>query len=225
MATTELVETAENTVTSAQTRLLLTLWDLGGTAVKKGELMKRIRTRGQSAASCAEVLSQLEQDDSLSLSGKKVQTISLEDKGKQRLGQGLKRDDFMFESNVGARTANALLKWIRENHSVDVGVTNGNGNGKKAMIESYEAFKPIVLEIYDRLDRDYNMDNLVPIYQIRREIGEQVSRSEFNEWLLKMQTGDICQLIGGEMPELTPDKAEDSIKTALGGVRYYVKRL
>lgn len=225
MATTELVETAENTVTSAQTRLLLALWDLGGTAVKKGDLMKRIRIKGQSAASCAEVLRELEQDDSLSLSGKKVQTISLEDKGKQQLGQGLKRDDFTFESNVGARMANALLKWIRESHSVDVGITNGNGNGKKAMIESYETFKPIVLEIYDRLDRDYNMDNLVPIYRIRREMGDQVARSHFNEWLMEMQARDIWQLIGGEMPGLTPDKAEDSIKTEIGGVRYYAKRL
>jgi hypothetical protein len=33
------------------------------------------------------------------------------------------------------------------------------------------------------------------------------------------------QLIGGEMPSLTPDKAEDSIETKLGGMRYYVKLL
>lgn len=225
MVATELAKTLEDTTTSAQTRLLLALWDLGGTAVKKGGLMKRIRTKGQSAASCAEVLSQLEKDEAIALSGKKVQTISLEDKGKQRLDQGLKRDDFTFESNVGAKTANALLKWMRQSLPIDVCVANGNGNGKKAMIESYEAFKPVVLEIYDRLDRDYNMDNLVPIYRIRREMGDQVARSHFNEWLLEMQTNDIWQLIGGEMPGLTSDKAEDSIKTTLGGVRYYAKRL
>ena len=40
-----------------------------------------------------------------------------------------------------------------------------------------------------------------------------------------MQADDKLQLIGGEMPELTPDKAEDSIKTALGGTRYYAKRI
>ncbi len=225
MATTELVKTSQDTVTSAQTRLLLALWDLGGTAVKKGELIKRIRTKGQSSASCAEVLRQLEKDEAIALSGKKVQTVSLEEKGKQQLEQGLKRDDFMFESNVGARTANALLKWIRESNAVDVGAENTNGNGKKAMIESYEAFKPVVLEIYDRLDRDYNLDNLVPIYRMRREMGDQVTRSNFNEWLMEMQARDIWQLIGGEMPGLTPDKAEDSIKTEIGGVRYYAKRL
>jgi hypothetical protein len=38
-----------------------------------------------------------------------------------------------------------------------------------------------------------------------------------------MQANDMLQLIGGEMPELTPAIAEDSIKTALGAVRYYVK--
>jgi hypothetical protein len=40
-----------------------------------------------------------------------------------------------------------------------------------------------------------------------------------------MQTKDLWQLIGGEMPELTPDKAEDSIKTTLGGIRYYAKKI
>jgi hypothetical protein len=31
--------------------------------------------------------------------------------------------------------------------------------------------------------------------------------------------------MGGEMPDITPDKAEDSITTELSGLRYYAKRL
>jgi hypothetical protein len=81
------------------------------------------------------------------------------------------------------------------------------------------------LEIYDRLNRDFNMDNLVPIYRIRREIGERVERSEFDEWLLEMQASDVLQLIGGEMPELTPDISQESVKTALGAIRYYAKKI
>jgi hypothetical protein len=92
-------------------------------------------------------------------------------------------------------------------------------------IEGYEAFKQVALDVYDRLNRDFNLDDLVPIYRIRREIGDRVSRSEFNEWLLEMQENDFIQLIGGEMIEITPDIAEDSIKTDLGAVRYYIKRL
>jgi hypothetical protein len=92
-------------------------------------------------------------------------------------------------------------------------------------IGSYEVFKGVALEIFDRLDRDFNMDNLVPIYRIRREIGERVSRSEFEQWLLEMQSSNILQLIGGEMPGLTPEIAQDSVKTVLGAIRYYVKRI
>jgi hypothetical protein len=96
---------------------------------------------------------------------------------------------------------------------------------KEKAIASYDDFKQVALDVYDRLNRDYNLDDLVPIYRIRREIGDRLSRSQFNEWLLEMQSNDITQLIGGEMTDITPDKAEDSIKTELGGIRYYVKRL
>jgi hypothetical protein len=82
----------------------------------------------------------------------------------------------------------------------------------------------VALDVYDSLNRDYNLDDLVPIYRMRRAIGERVGRSEFNEWLLEMQANDIFQLIGGEMTDITPDKTEDSIKTKLGGMRYYAKR-
>ncbi|MFM6208897.1 MAG: hypothetical protein ACKPEZ_26195, partial [Planktothrix sp.] len=68
-------------------------------------------------------------------------------------------------------------------------------------------------------------DNLVPIYRIRRTIGDQVTRSQFNEWMLEMQANDLVQLIGGEMTDSTPDKVEDSIQTELGAIRYYTKRL
>jgi len=33
-------------------------------------------------------------------------------------------------------------------------------------IESYEASKTVALEVYDALNRDFNMDNLVPLHQI-----------------------------------------------------------
>jgi hypothetical protein len=96
---------------------------------------------------------------------------------------------------------------------------------KEKAIASYEKFEHVALEVYDQLNRDYNLDDLVPIYRIRREIGERVSRSQFNEWLMEMQSNDIFQLIGGEMPDITQDKREDSITIPGGGLRYYAKRL
>jgi len=99
--------------------------------------------------------------------------------------------------------------------------------GKKAggAIVSYDNFKVVAIDVYDRLNRDYNFDDLVPIYRMRREIGEKVSRSQFNEWLLEMQANDIFQLVEGSVEDSAPDKIEDSITTKVNGLRCYVKRL
>jgi hypothetical protein len=123
----------------------------------------------------------------------------------------------VFEAQIGAKMANALLRWMRS-----AGASRTVVAGIEA-IESYEAFKVVVLEVFDRLNRDSKFDNLVPIYRIRKEIGERLSRGNFDAWFLELQANDAVQLIGGEMPELTPAIAQDSIKTALGSVRYYVK--
>ncbi|MCF3609549.1 hypothetical protein L2E81_24310, partial [Planktothrix agardhii 1033] len=90
---------------------------------------------------------------------------------------------------------------------------------------SYEEFKPIALQVYDQLNKDYNYDNLVPIYRIRRTIGDQVSRSQFSEWMLEMQANDIFQLMEGSVEDSAPDKIEDSISTELAGLCCYAKRL
>ena len=149
--------------------------------------------------------------------------LLLSDKGLQQLDKALLDPAFLFEAQIGAKTANALLRWIQQRGMAVPTQTNGKAMSKS--IASYEEFKTVTLEVFDRLNRDFNLDNLVPIYRIRREVGDRVSRSEFDEWLMEMQSQDSLQLIGGEMPEITPDKAEDSIKTALGGVRYYAKSL
>ena len=65
----------------------------------------------------------------------------------------------------------------------------------------------------------------MPIYRIRREVGDRVSREHFNEWLLEMQANDILQLQGGSLPDSDPAKIEDSITTEVSGLRCYAKRL
>lgn len=136
----------------------------------------------------------------------------------------MKSPECRFEGNtVGSWVAHALLKWISQ-MSGAVAAT-ASANGVKSGIESYDEFKQVALEIYDKLNQDYNLNDLVPIYRIRREVGDRVSRSEFNEWLLEMQEKDVFQLMAGEMPDITPDKREDSITIPGGGLRYYAKRL
>jgi hypothetical protein len=207
------------------TRVLLVLWDLGGTEVKRGDLTKRIVRKNQKAGDYLSVLSKLEKDGAIALSNK---TISLcQPQGLEILGAGLQSSDFSFDTSIGAKTANALLRWMRQTQGTAEAIQpkDKNGKHKNGAVKSYQDFQKVALEVYDQLNRDYSLDNLVPIYRIRREIGDRVNRSNFDEWLLEMQGNDTLQLIGGEMPELTPDKADDSIKTALGGVRYYAKRL
>ncbi len=203
----------------ARTRFLLALWDLGITDVKKSEVLKRTKKTGEKTTDYDPIILQLEKDGAIALSGSKISL--LQPTGSHLLDASLKSADFSFDTSVGAKTANALLNWIRQTEPVSL-VPSQQAAIK---LTSYEAFKQVALEVYDRLNQDYNYDNLVPIYRIRREIGDQVSRAEFNTWLLKMQTDNVVQLQGGSVEDSSPDKLEDSIKTEISGLRCYVNRL
>lgn len=214
----------------AKTRLLLALWDLGGSQQKvaKGKLSKRLVAKGQKMADYQSILDDLEAQGAITVS-KKGSAISYTLRAKTGLdvlSTGLRSKEFKFEGTiVGTWAANALLRWIS---SVDiaVGVSVASGNGVKGeVIGSYEEFKTVALNVYDKLNQDYNLDDLVPIYRIRREIGELVSREKFNKWLVEMQANDILQLMTGEIPDFTSDKREDSISIPGTQLRSYAKRL
>lgn len=214
----------------AKTRLLLALWDMGGTKeeVKKTELVKRILQTREKAADYQAFFEQLEEEGAITTTTKNRSIkIVLVDKGLQMLEAGLKSP--LFESGgkqVRAKDFNTLLKWIRH---LDSAASMSNGQVKPAAtavaITSYEEFKPVALKVYNQLNQDYNLDNLVPIYRIRRTIGDRVTRSRFNEWLLEMQANDIFQLLEGSVEDSAPDKLEDSITTKVSGLRCYAKRL
>lgn len=212
-------------ISSRATRLLLALWFLGGKDVNQGAVTDRVKLKGEKSADCQKFFAQLQADGAIELTDKKPVKVSITERGKKILGQGLSSSALEIEGTVvGAWMAKALLKWIQQSEVV-INVNGSNGKTAHTAIASYDEFQHVALEVYDRLNRDYNLDDLVPIYRIRREIGDKVSRSQFNEWMLELQANDVLQLIGGEMPSLTPDIAEDSIETKLGGVRYYVKHL
>lgn len=211
--------------TQAKTRLLLALWDLGGAKqeVKKGDLTKRILHKGKKVADYQDIFEELEKLGAIAISKKGYSLVS--PNGLEVLGEGLKSGDFRFEGTiVGTWAANALLNWISDQDEARVS-TFAPVNGAKSAIASYDEFKEVTLKVYDQLNRDYNLNDLVPIYRIRREVGNYVSRSEFNEWLLDMQGDDILQLQGGSVEDSAPDKIEDSVTTELDGLRCYAKRL
>jgi hypothetical protein len=208
---------------NTEIRLLLNLWGLGNGQglVKKSELLRPYK--GKEKKAVYEVsLNDLADSGAIALTmDKKVPKLSLTDAGSQQLANGLLSSDFGFEGQlVGSRLANAALRWFRQNQGVAV-----NAEAIAPKISTYEEFKVVALETYDQLNRDYNFDNLVPIYRIRRAIGERVTRSQFNDWMLELQSKDVLQLITGLVTDLTPDKEKDSITTELGGLRYYAKLL
>ncbi|MEG4516540.1 hypothetical protein [Microcoleus sp. AT9b-C5] len=214
----------------AKVRVLLNLWDLSGgkMKVKKGELTKRIVRTNETSQRYVEVLGELQATGAIEYSlVNRVTLVELTAKGKEVLAQGLKSRDSLFEfdgSQIGTRLGNSLLKWIRhQDGATSVAVEKGKAD--VGTIASYEDFKAVAIDVYDSLNRDYNLDDLVPIYRMRRAIGERVGRSQFNEWLLEMQANDIFQLMAGETPDITPDKREDSIIIPGGTLRYYAKRL
>ncbi|WP_228041703.1 hypothetical protein [Planktothrix mougeotii] len=218
---------SSTTETIEKTRFLLTLWAMSCTdgEVKKSELTSKVKQKrkGKKVGVSQSLYDELQAADIIKIY-KRNQTpmVSITDTGKQQLIAALTNPDFVFDATVVAsRLANGLVELIREFYQGGIPATSV----KQAVIASYEEFKAIALQVYDQLNKDYNYDNLVPIYRIRRTIGEQVTRSQFNEWMLEMQANDIFQLIGGSVEDSAPDKIEDSISTELVGLRCYAKRL
>jgi DNA-binding ferritin-like protein len=95
---------------------------------------------------------------------------------------------------------------------------------KTTPIKSYDDFKSEVASVYDRLNKDYNLGDLVPIHRIRRELGNRVSREQFDKWLIDVQVDDHVQLMGGALPNATQADKDDALQI-MGNLRFYVKKL
>jgi hypothetical protein len=215
-------------VISTQSRqivnLLIVLWD---STLSRSELIRKAKKKSEDVKDYLKIIDNLTQDGIIAQSIERTTKLKLLEPGKQLLGELLSNSEFEFTAQMGKRSANVLLAVMRSQASrVAVRSKDKVENPSHiALIESYETFLEVALEIFEQINRDFNMDNLVPIYRIRRVIGERVERKNFDTWLLEMQANSAVQLIGGEMPGLTPEIAQDSISTALGAPRYYIKRV
>jgi hypothetical protein len=207
-------------VTNFEVRFLLALWDLGGADIRKGAVNSRFS--GKTAAATAACARSIEAGAVKSSPDGRFLTLT--DAGKLLLESSLVRDKFEFEAQIGAKTANALLNWFRSkaNHVNHSSLPNDR---HEAAIVTYGEFREVALAAYDRLNSDFNFDRLVPIYRIRRDLGDRVARTSFNEWLLKMQADGILQLLEGTVEDSAPDKLEDSVMTKVSGLRCYAKRI
>jgi hypothetical protein len=206
---------------NTEIRLLLNLWDLGSGQglVKRSELLRPYKGKDKKAVYEVSLQELADGGAIAQTDDKKVVRMSLTDAGLQKLAAGL-YGEFGFEGQlVGSRLANAALKWFRQNQGHAVAVESAT------KISSYDEFKAVALETYAQLNRDYNFDNLVPIYRIRRAIGDRVTRSQFSDWLLEMQSNDVLQLQGGGVEDDAPDKLEDSVLTKVSGLRCFAKQI
>ncbi len=220
-----LIGSDENKIQRAKARVLLVLWAIGGidNSLGKGKILPLTRTKEKSA-DYDEVFDSLDADGAIALTrqkGGKIKNVTLTQVGYGLLGDLLRSPDFEFEgTQIGAKMGNYLVKWIA--HVPNVSVANLSESAPK--ISSYDEFKVVALETYDRINFEFSHNNFVPIYKIRRSIGDLVTRSEFNEWLIKMQADDILLLQESGVEDSSPDKLQDSVSTPISGLRCYATK-
>ncbi|MEJ6481231.1 hypothetical protein N0Y54_07790 [Nostoc punctiforme UO1] len=215
--------TSKNTA-QISTRLLLALWDLGGTQqeVKKGQLTKRIVSKSQKVADYQSSFEELQNQGAIAISKKGYSLTS--PKGLEVLGEGLRGGDFKFEGTiVGTWAANALVKWISQ---IDVAVTGADVpvNGVKSAIASYDEFKPEILDLFDTLNTTSSYSGLVPIWHLRQTLGKRVSLDNFNNWMMAMQSEQLFYLQSGEARGATEEQKRNSINSDIRGLLFFASK-
>jgi hypothetical protein len=98
--------------------------------------------------------------------------------------------------------------------------TESKSNPKAEKIGSSKVFEPAILAAYDKLNRDYKMDDLVPIHRLRTELGNRVNREDFDKWISKMNEDDKFDLGKGSG---TKQEDADSIAGEFGTKFYATK--
>jgi len=199
--------TLKGSIDNAKVRVLLMLWGVAGVdqALTKGK-MKPLELSQERAGDYDAVFAALEADGAITVKRQKsgrISNVVLTPTGYELLGNWLRSPDFGFEgTQVSAKLGNYLLKWIAH--------TGAAVAESAPKISSYDEFKVVVIEVFDRLNRGYNFNDFVPIYRIRQEFGERVDRLDFNDWMLKMQEEKIFHLRTGGL-EVTETQKQDSI--------------
>jgi hypothetical protein len=156
----------------------------------------------------------------------RVTLVELSARGKEVLADGLKSKDSLFEfdgSQIGTRLGNALLKWLRyEDSLASVGVEKAQGD--VGAIVSYDDFKSQALALFEKLDKGYNYMGLVPIWHLRRELGEKVSRENFKDLIMQMQADRLFYLQSGEARGATDEQKRDSISDDIRGLLFFASK-
>jgi len=209
-------------INNTEIRLLLGVWDFldkGEKLLTKGKVLPSFSRKDKEGkqAEYKDALQALIDGGAIAVSTVKSVKYSLTDVGLQRLAEGLRSPDFSFQGAtlVSSRLANAALLWFQKNSGEAMSVESA------PKISNYDEFKAVALETYKRLSYESNVSKLVPIYQIRRDIGDRVTRTQFNDWMLEMHRTDILRLHGGGASQTTEDQTRDSIYSELLKTYYF----
>lgn len=213
----------QDTPLQAKTRVLLTLWQMGGAheKINKSELTKQSKRSKEKVGDYKGIFQELLEAGAIAIVKEKETKVSLTEKGLQILDEGLKSAEFRFEGPVGSRVLNAVLNWYCQS---DANVPTAPVTEKVEAIASYEDFQSKVLGLFEKLDIGYNYSGLVPIWHLRRELGEAVGREEFNEWMMEMQAQKLFYLQSGEARGATDDQKQDAITSEVRGLLFYASQ-
>lgn len=95
---------------------------------------------------------------------------------------------------------------------------------KPGQITDPKEFKKEIDSAYEKLNKEKGYDDLVPIHELRKALGDKVSRGDFNNLMLKVQENDDFALLGGEVLNVTGDQVEDSIMPPVGNLRFFAQK-
>jgi hypothetical protein len=96
---------------------------------------------------------------------------------------------------------------------------------KPGQITDLEEFSKLAIEVYDKLNKEKDYNDLIPIYQIRRAMGDKVSRGDFNNLMFEMQANDVFQFSEGSVEDSARDKIQDSLNNEASGIRTYAQKI
>lgn len=205
----------------AETRILLSLFAIDKNEVSPSYFVPK-------GDKYKQALSDLTEDGCLAetLKGKRYKKYSLLPQGRHRLIENLANEELSFFSVLGPKTTNGLLKVFRElSHSGTISTKNGTQNGNGHAIGSYKDFSSFVLDFCRKIDIEDNLDGLIPIYRVRREVGKTIDREQFDNWLFELQADNQLQMMGDDLSDTPQDQKDDSVRIPGGNLRFYIKLL
>lgn len=205
----------------AETRVLLSLFAIDEAEVSPSHFVPK-------GAKYKQALTDLVENGCLAetLKGKRYKKYSLLPQGRHQLIQNLANDELSFFSVLGPKTTNGLLKVFRElGHTTSDSSQNGSQNGHRHVISSYKDFSSFVIDFCQKLDVKDNLDGLIPIYRVRREVGDSVGREQFDSWMFELQADNQLQMMGDDLSDTPQDQKDDSVQIPGGNLRFYIKLL